>query len=132
MDIKQCDICKATDNVHRLTLPVLRTHDGCDGKTIYKKPIVTLRKLDICDRCLQKSTNIVDDTVMGYGQIYIGRPKMEKRLFEVTVFVLGTPPEMTSDTRLIEAESEEDAEYEATHGLAGKRWGVLSTKEVEK
>ena len=66
-----CDICGSTVNVRNLELPVIRTHDGCDGKTIYKTPHVLMRHIDICDECLRKSATIHDDTVMGYGQMYI-------------------------------------------------------------
>ena len=48
----------------------------------------------------------------------------------VKVFILGTSPEATGIFRYIEAESQEEAEYEATHGLAGEGWGVIESYEA--
>ena len=71
MTTTTCDLCGSSLNVSTLLLPVLRTHDGCDGLTHYDPPKVSMKRLDICEKCLSQSTNIYDDTIMGYGQIYI-------------------------------------------------------------
>lgn len=68
-----CDICGSSTSVRSLELPVLLKHDGCDGLTQFNPPIVAMRKLDICESCLLQSTNIYDDTIMGYGNIYIDK-----------------------------------------------------------
>ena len=71
MKVSVCDICGSPNNVEEYVLPVFRTHDSCDGKTFYPKPIITLQKMDICEECLEKVTMIVDDSVMGYGKLSI-------------------------------------------------------------
>lgn len=54
----------------------------------------------------------------------------KNKTYKVEVFILGTPPEWSHETRFINAPSEKEAEYEATHGISGEGWGVLSTKKV--
>lgn len=71
MTIKKCDICGTAKNVQSWRLPVYRMHDGCDGLTLFEHAKVGFRDIDICEECLRQSTNIRDDTVMGYGNIYI-------------------------------------------------------------
>lgn len=80
MKILKCDICGSEKEVIALRLPVYRLHDGCDGLTYYEHPEVYLKDLDICHDCLMKCTNIYDDTVMGYGPIYIQQnPELNSR-----------------------------------------------------
>lgn len=71
MTIKKCDLCGSEKNVQEWTLPVYKLHDSTDGLTKYDSPHVFFKKLDICQECLSKSTNICDDTVMGYGNVFI-------------------------------------------------------------
>ena len=71
MTIKKCDLCGSEKNVQEWTLPLYKLHDSTDGLTKYDSPHVFFKKLDICQDCLQKSTNIYDDTVMGYSNIFI-------------------------------------------------------------
>lgn len=71
MIIKQCDICGEAIGVTSFHLPVYRTHDGSDGLTHYEHPKIYFRNIDICEACLMRCTNIHDDTVMGYGNIFI-------------------------------------------------------------
>ena len=57
-----------------------------------------------------------------------GKPKPVKH-YEVDVFVLGMSPELTKETRYIDATSPEEAEEYATTGLGGEGWGVIETRE---
>lgn len=76
MKIIKCDICGSDKGVETYRLPVYRLRDACDGLTHYEHPIVYLADIDICPKCLRNSTNICDDTVMGFGEISI-RPNPE-------------------------------------------------------
>ncbi len=72
MEIVKCDICGSEERIYKqVSVPVYRMHDGNDGKSFYERPQVMFKKMDICEECMRKSTNIYDDTVMGYGQVYI-------------------------------------------------------------
>ena len=81
MKILKCDICGSDKDVRELQLPIYKLHDGCEGfLTYYEHPEVYMKELDICNECLMKCTNICDDTVMGYGPIYIQQnPELNSR-----------------------------------------------------
>lgn len=53
-------------------------------------------------------------------------------LYKITLFILGVPP-TKSNVRVVyeEADTMEDAEYNATHGLAGEGWGVYKTSQMD-
>lgn len=82
MKILKCDICGSDKDVRELRLPVYKLRESCDGLTYYdyEHPKVYMKELDICYDCLMKCTNICDDTVMGYGPIYIQQnPELNTR-----------------------------------------------------
>ena len=80
MKIIKCDICGSDKGISTCMLPVYRLHDACDGLTRFEHPKVHLAEIDICPECLMKCTNIYDDTVMGYGDIYIRQnPELNAR-----------------------------------------------------
>lgn len=81
MKILKCDICGSDKDIRELRLPVYKLHDGSEGfLTYYEHPKVYMKELDICHDCLMKCTNICDDTVMGYGPIYIQQnPELNTR-----------------------------------------------------
>lgn len=70
-EIKVCDVCGSEKDVHQLQFPVLRKYDSADGRTFYQPMKLALRAIDLCEDCLRKSTNIIDLTVMGYGEVKI-------------------------------------------------------------
>lgn len=70
--ICQCDICGA-ENAKTYTMPTYRTFDSCDGKTFFKEPQLTLNKIDLCDKCALKATNIHEIGVM--EQKYVINPQ---------------------------------------------------------
>lgn len=70
-EIKVCDVCGSEKDVHSLQMPVLRKYDATEGKTFYQPMKLVLRAIDLCEDCLRKSTNIIDLTVMGYGEVKI-------------------------------------------------------------
>ena len=51
--------------------------------------------------------------------------------YKITLFVLGLDPSINQRVVYEEAETEEQAEYNATHGLAGDGWGVLKTVQMD-
>ena len=80
MKIIKCDLCGSERDVLSLSLPVYRMHDGCDGLSQYEHPQVSLETIDICKDCLSKCTNIRNDKVMGFGNIYLQEnPELVKK-----------------------------------------------------
>ena len=70
--ITKCDICGSDKSViPDVTLPMYRTFDETDGRSFYEKPQIVFMKLDICEDCLRKSTNVHDRRIQGYGKINI-------------------------------------------------------------
>jgi len=75
-----CDACGSEKNVHSLQMPVLRKYDSTEGRTSFQPMALRLREIDLCEDCLRKSTNIIDLTIMGYGEVKIVENKGLKDL----------------------------------------------------
>jgi len=62
---------------------MLRRFDDCDGRTFYRKPHIVFNSIDLCEDCLERITNVCDESVMGYGLKYIiDNPEIEKKFPE--------------------------------------------------
>lgn len=80
MTVKKCDVCGSVLNVETHCMPLYKMHDSSDGLTRYQHPVINFKDIDICQDCLQKSINIYDDTVMGYGNFSIStNPELIKK-----------------------------------------------------
>lgn len=63
--IVKCDICGNQKGVKELTLPIKFLTEQNEGK--YCEPYISMTKIDICNECLMKSTNINAFGCMGYN-----------------------------------------------------------------
>lgn len=52
-----------------------------------------------------------------------------KKSFRVWRFVLGTPPQLTKEEVIVEAETQDEAEAMVSDSCKG--WGVLSSEEID-
>jgi len=70
-EITVCDVCGSNKNVTSLQMPVLRAYDATEGRISFRPMTLVMRPIDLCEDCLRKSTNIIDLTIMGYGEVKI-------------------------------------------------------------
>ena len=52
------------------------------------------------------------------------------KTFEVDIFVLGCSPELTKETIVVEAETQEEAERLAVSGGLMNGYGVIDSREI--
>ena len=75
--IIKCDICKKQVETQELRIPVRFLTEQNEGKPC--KPYISMTKMDICDDCLLKCTNIEACGAMGYNT-YILKESCEEEI----------------------------------------------------
>lgn len=67
IEILICDICKKeVEKIKSLTIPVIFHTDQTEGREC--KPYISMEKLDICEECATKITNVHGWGAQGYNE----------------------------------------------------------------
>lgn len=78
IEIITCDICKKNvdGKVQNLQIPVIFHTDQTEGRCC--KPYISVEKLDLCEECVMKITNVHGSGAQGFNEYELRVPIKEE------------------------------------------------------